>query len=344
MRTGIGSRLSRGGLTFLQAKLPESVWIKEGGAGRGRSVLSQSPFFPVTAVIFSVEKVRFYSKPICGAWHGWQEVFRTCTLGLSSCPSYCLPAGLTGDTVSLSILPVEHEYACLFIRRLKTAETQSSKHVCNLGGRYVGLYAKKLPLATEQEKWAGRQNILAKLLNEVKKWWPGVNASIFDPPPGFQSCDGTVWALLELGETASKTCCTRPTANGRACTPCTHSFVGAYTDTWSPTRRELCIPADRPFIHATRILDVVLLKHPVPVCTMGGVFKHRIPISAIPLTTMSSQQRHVWEHTVSLNRWTKHHMRDSKMLIVRPHWYDLIKHTLNCDSVRIYLNRVWEAK
>ena len=141
-----------------------------------------------------------------------------------------------------------------------------------------------------------------------------------------------------------KTCCTRPTANGRASTPCTHSFVDANTDTWSPTRRELCISADRPFIHATRILDVVLLKHPVPVCTMGGVFKHRIPISAIPLTTMSSQQRHVWEHTVSLNQWTKHHMRGSKMLIVRPHWYDLIKHTLNCDSVRIYLNRVWEAK
>ena len=165
----------------------------------------------------------------------------------------------------------------------------------------MGLYAKKLPLPTDQEHVERRSKVLANLLKELQKWWQGVDVSIFHPPAGFESCDGSVWALLELGETASKTCCTRPTANGRASTPCTHSFVCVNTDTWSPPRRELCIPADRPFIHATRILDVVVLKHPVPVSTMGGVFKHRLPITAIPLSTMNSQQRHVWEHTVSLN-------------------------------------------
>ena len=164
----------------------------------------------------------------------------------------------------------------------------------------MGLYAKKLP--TEKSKVAARMQVLESLLTEMQEWCPGVTSSIFDPPEGLDKCDGSVWALLEVGETASKTCCARVTPHGRAAIPCKHSFqqVGAMKDGWSPTRKELCIPPDRPFIHATRILDTVKLKHPVQVSTVGGVFNHRIPMSAIPLSTMSSQQRHVWEHTVTL--------------------------------------------
>ena len=144
--------------------------------------------------------------------------------------------------------------------------------------------------------------VLESLLMEIQEWCPGVTSSTFDTPEGLENCDGSVWALLEVGETASKTCCARVTPHGRAAIPCKHSFqqVGAMKDGWSPTRKELCIPPDRRLIHATRILDIVQLKYPVQVSTVGGVFNHRIPMSAIPLSTMSSQQRHVWEHTVTL--------------------------------------------
>ena len=65
----------------------------------------------------------------------------------------------------------------------------------------MGLYAKKLPLPTDQEHVERRSKVLANLLKELQKWWQGVDASIFHPPAGFESCDGSVWALLELGET-----------------------------------------------------------------------------------------------------------------------------------------------
>ena len=87
----------------------------------------------------------------------------------------------------------------------------------------------------------------------------------------------------------TKTCCRGP---------CTHdcdpqaSDCDVSSQTWC-TRKNLCVPLNWQFKHATRILDVIMLDYPVQVRPMPDMWVQSVPVTAIPWGRMKTEQRNL---------------------------------------------------
>jgi hypothetical protein len=81
-------------------------------------------------------------------------------------------------------------------------------------------------------------------------------------------------------------------------TQCTHdcdpqaSDCDVSSQTWC-TRKNLCVPQNWQFRHATRILDVIMLDYPVQVRPMPGMWVQSVPVTAIPWGRMKTEQRNL---------------------------------------------------
>ena len=98
--------------------------------------------------------------------------------------------------------------------------------------------------------------------------------------------DGHAWALAELGETVTKTCCG---------TPCTHDYEllaaeDVSSNFWC-TRKHLCVHQNWKFKYATRILDVIIFQYTVKVRPMPGMWIQSKPVTAIPWGGLNIGQR-----------------------------------------------------
>lgn len=183
------------------------------------------------------------------------------------------------------VLSVQFVYACLIVNGYKRGETRDTRHVAACKGIYVALYAQH-----QQHGGPGMHEMLT-MLREV---WP-------DIPQTALECEyraGTIWALVEIGDTYSKSCCTKKLQSGKMVSrPCVHECAGVKGQAWCPARKELCIGKERKFTHATQVLEPIMLNFPVQVSPMAGLFHHKIPMSAVPTDRMTAQQLHVWQHT-----------------------------------------------
>jgi hypothetical protein len=155
-------------------------------------------------------------------------------------------------------------------------------------GRYVVLYASQVPaLGTHSEV---RLPQTGHLVNELRQHWSDVSDVMLNSPwpEGCERSDGCAWALVLVGETVTKTCC------GGACTHDCDPHRDANSDvssqTWC-TRKNLCVPRNWQFKHATRILDVIMLDYPVKVRSMPGMWVQSVPVTAIPWGRMKTEQR-----------------------------------------------------
>ena len=187
--------------------------------------------------------------------------------------------------VRVMVLSVEYVYACLIVNGYKRGETRDTRHVAACNGIYVALYAQQ-----EQISGPGMHEMLT-MLREV---WPDISQTALE-------CEykaDTVWALVEIGDTYSKSCCTKKLlGNTIVLRPCVHECGGVEGQAWCPARKELCIGKERKFTHATQLLAPIMLNFPVQVSPMAGLFHHKIPLSAVPTDKMTAQQLHVWQHT-----------------------------------------------
>jgi hypothetical protein len=150
-------------------------------------------------------------------------------------------------------------------------------------GRYVVLYAKQLQLMENLPlKWP-------ELIDELSRHWPDASDVIFNSPwpLAYENSDGHAWALVQLGETVTKTC------RGVSCT---HDWeLLAAEDVSSHfwcTRKHLCVHQNWKFKHATRILDVIMIQYPVIVRPINaGMLIQFIPVPVIPWRGMNIGQR-----------------------------------------------------
>jgi hypothetical protein len=143
-------------------------------------------------------------------------------------------------------MPLQHEYACLMVRGYKTAETKKTAHLKNMRGRYIVLYVTegRLPRTGHCD-----------LVDALRQDWPEVN------------------------DVSIKTC--HP---GRVCRcdcPAHTTDSSVSSNTWC-TRKNLCVPRNWEFQHATRILDVIMLEYPLKVRLMPGIWVQSVPVTAIP--------------------------------------------------------------
>jgi hypothetical protein len=108
--------------------------------------------------------------------------------------------------VRLTAQPFTHEYACLIVRGYKTAETRKTVHLKNMCGRYVVLYAKQLH---RMESLPAKS---PEFIDELKRHWPDASDVMINSPwpLACENSDGHAWALVQLGETVTKTCCGVP--------------------------------------------------------------------------------------------------------------------------------------
>jgi hypothetical protein len=132
-----------------------------------------------------------------------------------SCSIWCNT--LTVYVVRLTALAVTHEYACLSVRGYKTTETKMTAHLKKMCGRYVAMYAKQL------SRMERLQSQLGSLTDKLRLHFPDTSDEIMNSqwPQACENSDRHTWALVQLGETVTKTCCG---------TPCTHD--------WEPTTTE----------------------------------------------------------------------------------------------------------
>ena len=93
--------------------------------------------------------------------------------------------------------------------------------------------------------------------------------------------------LVLVGETVTKEC--HP---GRACRcdcPAHTADSDVSSNTWC-TRKNLCVPRNWAFQHATRILDVIMLEYPaLKVRPMPGIWGQSVPVTAIPWGGMNTE-------------------------------------------------------
>jgi hypothetical protein len=92
-----------------------------------------------------------------------------------------------------------------------------------------------------------------------------------------------------VGETVTKTYCRGA---------CTHDCdpQAADSDVSSQTlctRKNLRVPRNWQFKHATRILDVIMLDYPVKVRPMPGMWVQSVPVTDIPWGRMKAEQRNL---------------------------------------------------
>ena len=163
---------------------------------------------------------------------------------------------------------IDFWFAVSIVHQVKTAESRNSRHVANLCGKYFLLYACKQPSSMDPN-----------VLSQIQQFCPpsALSQVLQGAPYGWPDC--CVWALVEAGETVSKLF---PDTG-----PCpVHEKTG-----WHPGPAELVMPSTRPFQHATRLKDVMLLRHNVCARPNGsGPFHVNIPLSAIPMDKMDSRQ------------------------------------------------------
>jgi hypothetical protein len=154
------------------------------------------------------------------------------------------------------------------------------------------LYASQLPAAgTLSEAMLLHRGHLIKLVDELRQHWPDVSdVKLNSPwPEGCERSDGCVWALVLVGETVTKTCCRGS---------CTHdcdqqaSDCDVSSQMWC-TRKNLCVPQNWQFKHATRILDVIMFDYPVQVRPMPGMWVQSVPVTAIPWGRMKTEQHNL---------------------------------------------------
>jgi len=69
------------------------------------------------------------------------------------------------------------------------------------------------------------------------------------------------------------------------------------SNTWC-TRMNLCVPRNWAFQHATRILDVIMLKYPLKVRPMPGIWVQSVPVTAIPWGGMNTEQRNTLQRSI----------------------------------------------
>jgi hypothetical protein len=166
-------------------------------------------------------------------------------------------------------MPLEHEYVCLMVQAYKTADTKKAAHLKNMRGRYIVLYVSQMPPAATE----GRLPRTGHMVDELRQHWPEVSdmsMMLNSPwPEGCERSDGCAWASLVLvGENVTETCCRGS---------CTHDCDAHTADsnvsskTWY-TRKNLCVPRNWHFKHATRILDVIMLEYPLKVRLMPGIW------------------------------------------------------------------------
>jgi hypothetical protein len=92
-----------------------------------------------------------------------------------------------------------------------------------------------------------------------------------------------------LLSTVTKTCCRGA---------CTHdcdtqaSDCDVSSQTWC-ARKNLCVPQNWQFRHATRMLDVIMLDYPVKVRPMAGMWVQSVPVTAIPWGRMKTEQHNL---------------------------------------------------
>ena len=87
---------------------------------------------------------------------------------------------------------------------------------------------------------------------------------------GSERSNGCVWAFSLVGETVTKEC--HPGRRACRCDCPAHTAnSNVSSNTWCP-RKNLCVPRNWEFRHATRILDVIMLKYPLKVCPIPGIW------------------------------------------------------------------------
>ncbi len=70
-------------------------------------------------------------------------------------------------------------------------------------------------------------------------------------------------------------------AHPPTCKPELVSYSNVSSNTWY-TRKNLCVPRNWAFQHATRILDVIMLEYPLKVRLMPSIWVQSVPVTAIP--------------------------------------------------------------
>jgi hypothetical protein len=181
--------------------------------------------------------------------------------------------------VTVLVMPVQFWYACLIMNGYKTGESRGSMHVANCQGLYLGLYAQR-------HTWPSNRSTMMSTLHE---WWPDLPETVLDPPDAMFE-EGCIWGLVGIGGTYSKSCCQAPCACA-----CPH-----LEGVWSPVRKDICVDSKWRYKHVTQLVDTIRLEFPVSARPCGGgLFTQRIPLRAIPIDSMSSEQIHMWNATVA---------------------------------------------
>ena len=114
-------------------------------------------------------------------------------------------------------------------------------------------------------------------------------------PEGSERSDGCAWALVLVGETVTKEC--HPGQACRCDCPAHTHNSNVSSNTWC-TRKNLCVPRNWEFRHATRILDVIMLKYPLKMRPMPGMWVQSVPVTAIPWGGMNTEQRNTLQRSV----------------------------------------------
>ena len=197
---------------------------------------------------------------------------------------------MTVYSVRLTTLPLKYKYGCLMVRGYKKAETKTTSHLKNMRGRYILLYVTEGRLHEQDHR---------DLVDALRQDWPevsDVSMMLNSPcPEGCEDSAGCAWALVLVGETVTKEC--HP---GRACRcdcPAHTADSDVSSNTWC-TRKNLCVPRNWAFQHATRILDVIMLKYPLKVRPMPGIWVQSVPVTAIPWGGMNTEQRNTLQRSI----------------------------------------------
>ena len=169
----------------------------------------------------------------------------------------------------------------LVMARIKTGETRKTRHVANCEGTYVALHAQRYP-----KHWHERE--LPKIVNMLREMWPELpDTFVQDALLGGE--DGSVWALVEMGGTYTKTCCEKK--------PCSHECQADPRHACCLARKDLCIDGNFRFLHVTRPADVILLRFAVRVRPMRGILRALLPAAAIPTDSMTGSRLRLWHLT-----------------------------------------------
>ena len=103
------------------------------------------------------------------------------------------------------------------------------------------------------------------------------------------------WQVMLCGQASS---CNREIVAVRLRRTATHTHnSNVSSNTWC-TRKNLCVPRNWEFRHATRILDVIMLKYPLKMRPMPGMWVQSVPVTAIPWGGMNTEQRNTLQRSV----------------------------------------------